>query len=622
MSSKSHFPVLVDYELLTLSSPDKRALARQRLSLPISSSSLTSTTGCPKFDYFGLRSTLKDDYNARKEVEYLVFMRSMGNLRTKNIQLFLLPPPSSSSATSLGSGSLPTNILVSKPKIFTAVDDRLIPKNGAILKWFKNIYIHYTWGFSPHRARQRCDEPTCLYPFTGTTKSKHKAEFYSHGHGFQGALVRVHRRSDGMIPYPCGLEEHARYSFEKLTNLTKQNPHPGPDASEWADHPVEELRNNLPPLPLPLSTMPLLEPTTLETHTFDSFGNDELSSLQTGQLQESDMADENLCNGNEVELPVEEEESAGGMDVGVIDEINAGNGLEDDGEESDESDVLSDDKAEPIEGSELDTGQSFPTFDSSYCAVPPPLHRCDFHSSNSTRLLRIKPSNMLQRLILWEFHLTSQFSNNNYYVSGLNELWTPGSSAGHTLLFRNWHKDHVFLQMGLVAVDLFLILAPTPHPKMHRSDPSLRRKLKRPAKIWSSSVKESSSSPLFGPNSSGAKSFFFGLLDRSDFIFEDGRQESKCRGFQDTSGGISAGFCSPNAGQNLQRQSASRVTNGCPLPVNPWREHSRLSKLYIRFINHFKRLHFGVLDGSEYIRPMPQMSRPHARVTYYSAVLL
>ncbi|KAJ3902952.1 hypothetical protein F5879DRAFT_990565 [Lentinula edodes] len=200
---------------------------------------------------------------------------------------------------------------------------------------------------------RRCDEPTCLYPFTGTTKSKHKAEFYSHGHGFQGALVRVHRRSDGMIPYPCGLEEHARYSFEKLTNLTKQNPHPGPDASEWADHPVEELRNNLPPLPLPLSTMPLLEPTTLETHTFDSFGNDELSSLQTGQLQESDMADENLCNGNEVELPVEEEESAGGMDVGVIDEINAGNGLEDDGEESDESDVLSDDKAEPIEGDDM-----------------------------------------------------------------------------------------------------------------------------------------------------------------------------------------------------------------------------------------------------------------------------
>ncbi|KAJ4470416.1 hypothetical protein C8J55DRAFT_564169 [Lentinula edodes] len=207
---------------------------------------------------------------------------------------------------------------------------------------------------------RRCDEPTCLYPFTGTTKSKHKAEFYSYGHGFQGALVRVHRRSDGMIPYPCGLEEHARYSFEKLTDLNKRNPHPGPDAFEWADHPVEELRNNLPPLPLPLSTMPLLErtsavklpshhdlipntlrsqpSTTLETHTFDSFGNDELSSLQTGQLQESDMADEDLCKRSQL----------GGMDVGVIDGINAGNGLEDDEEESEESDVLSDDKAEPV----------------------------------------------------------------------------------------------------------------------------------------------------------------------------------------------------------------------------------------------------------------------------------
>ncbi|KAJ3879207.1 hypothetical protein F5051DRAFT_206511 [Lentinula edodes] len=118
-------------------------------------SSLTSTTACPKFDQFGLRSTLKDDNNARKEVEYLVFMRSMGSSRTKNIQLFLLPPPSSSSATSLGSGSLPTNVLVSKPKIFTAVDDRLIPKNGAFLKWFSELdeiirglyyLISTTWG--------------------------------------------------------------------------------------------------------------------------------------------------------------------------------------------------------------------------------------------------------------------------------------------------------------------------------------------------------------------------------------------------------------------------------------------------------------------------------------------
>ncbi|KAH7868734.1 uncharacterized protein C8R40DRAFT_1074609 [Lentinula edodes] len=95
----------------------------------------------------------------------------------------------------------------------------------------------------------------------------------------------------------------------------------------------------------------------------------------------------------------------------------------------------------------------------------------------------------------------------------------------------------------------------------HRSDPSLRRKLKRPAKIWNSSVKDSS---------------------RTEFA---------------------AAICQPG-------------DNWLPLPVNPWREHSRLSKIYIRFIDHFKRLHFGVFDGSEYIRPIPHMSRPHARMSY------
>ncbi|KAJ3898894.1 hypothetical protein F5879DRAFT_994308 [Lentinula edodes] len=35
------------------------------------------------------------------------------------------------------------------------------------------------------------------------------------------------------------MESHARYSFEKLTALNKQTPHPGHKASEWADHPVD-----------------------------------------------------------------------------------------------------------------------------------------------------------------------------------------------------------------------------------------------------------------------------------------------------------------------------------------------------------------------------------------------
>ncbi|KAJ4467761.1 hypothetical protein C8J55DRAFT_492652 [Lentinula edodes] len=66
----------------------------------------------------------------------------------------------------------------------------------------------------------------------------HKAEYHSGGHGFiyQGSLVRVHRRNDGKIPCPCGREDHARYSFKKLTAINRQDPHPISEASEWADH--------------------------------------------------------------------------------------------------------------------------------------------------------------------------------------------------------------------------------------------------------------------------------------------------------------------------------------------------------------------------------------------------
>ncbi|KAJ3803809.1 hypothetical protein F5876DRAFT_84374 [Lentinula aff. lateritia] len=227
---------------------------------------------------------------------------------------------------------------------------------------------------------RRCDQPTCLYPFTGATKSNHKAEFHSGGHGFlfQGAVVRVQRRSDGMIPCPCGLEEHARYSFKKLTNLNKQNPHPGPDASEWADHPVEEMRRNLPPLPLPPSITPLLErksavqlssydglipntptlrsqsSTTLETHTLHTFRNDELSSLQTGQLRDSDMVDEDFEQVNDVESRVVEKETGGEGDAEVVNEFNRGDELEDDEDEEDEEDVPSEDEAPLVEGDDMD----------------------------------------------------------------------------------------------------------------------------------------------------------------------------------------------------------------------------------------------------------------------------
>ncbi|KAJ4497523.1 hypothetical protein C8R41DRAFT_208531 [Lentinula lateritia] len=111
--------------------------------------------------------------------------------------------------------------------------------------------------------KRRCDEPTCIYPFAGTTKANHRAEYHSGGHAFVylGSLVRVHRRSDGKIPCPCGHESHARYSFKKLTALNKQLPHPRPEASEWSDHPLDTTANPLPPPPSspPIPASPHIE---------------------------------------------------------------------------------------------------------------------------------------------------------------------------------------------------------------------------------------------------------------------------------------------------------------------------------------------------------------------------
>ncbi|KAH7867908.1 uncharacterized protein C8R40DRAFT_1075264 [Lentinula edodes] len=175
--------------------------------------------------------------------------------------------------------------------------------------------------------KRRCDEPTCAYPFAGTTKANHRAEYHSGGHGFVylGTLVRVHRRSDGKIPCPCGLESHARYSFKKLTALNKQLPHPGPEASEWSDHPLNSRANPspAPPSSSPIPTSPYVEHTTSSsshepqrTSQQHSPGQDTLSpppnssgsALET--RQGSDMAEEGSEGVHHVDDNVE------GLDLG------------------------------------------------------------------------------------------------------------------------------------------------------------------------------------------------------------------------------------------------------------------------------------------------------------------
>ncbi|GAW09724.1 dna partial [Lentinula edodes] len=134
--------------------------------------------------------------------------------------------------------------------------------------------------------KRRCDEPTCIYPFAGTTKANHRAEYHSGGHAFLylGTLVRVHRRSDGKIPCPCGLESHARYSFKKLTALNKQLPHPGPEASEWSDHPLNSRAN---PSPAPPLSSPIPTSTDIEQTTSSSSHEPQCSSQQHSPGQDT-----------------------------------------------------------------------------------------------------------------------------------------------------------------------------------------------------------------------------------------------------------------------------------------------------------------------------------------------
>ncbi|KAH7880194.1 uncharacterized protein C8R40DRAFT_1079401, partial [Lentinula edodes] len=53
-----------------------------------------------------------------------------------------------------------------------------------------------------------------------------------------GIKVKVLRRLDGKLPCPCSSELHARYSFKKLTALTRLPQHPPPEESPHADHDI------------------------------------------------------------------------------------------------------------------------------------------------------------------------------------------------------------------------------------------------------------------------------------------------------------------------------------------------------------------------------------------------
>ncbi|KAJ4468691.1 hypothetical protein C8J55DRAFT_564835 [Lentinula edodes] len=85
-----------------------------------------------------------------------------------------------------------------------------------------------------------CARPGCRYPFVGSNAESHRKEYHSTAHNFRynGIKVKVLRRLDGKLPCPCSSELHARYSFKKLTALTRLPQHPPPEESPHADHDI------------------------------------------------------------------------------------------------------------------------------------------------------------------------------------------------------------------------------------------------------------------------------------------------------------------------------------------------------------------------------------------------
>ncbi|KAJ3809497.1 hypothetical protein F5876DRAFT_66404, partial [Lentinula aff. lateritia] len=120
-----------------------------------------------------------------------------------------------------------------------------------------------------------CDQPFCQYPFVGSTGEAHRKEYHSTAHSFryQGIKVKVFRRLDGKLPCPCRSELHARYSFKKLTALTRLPQHPLPEESPHADHdiagrdplPDSSFSNSGPSVHGPLAPTSSFDPSTLST---------------------------------------------------------------------------------------------------------------------------------------------------------------------------------------------------------------------------------------------------------------------------------------------------------------------------------------------------------------------
>ncbi|KAJ4475991.1 hypothetical protein C8J55DRAFT_490271 [Lentinula edodes] len=172
-----------------------------------------------------------------------------------------------------------------------------------------------------------CNQPSCQYVFIGSNAESHRKELHSAEHKlpYNGVKVKVFRRLDGKLPCPCGSEQHARYSFKKLTALSRLSQHPLPEESPHADHagsdsdrlPVSPLSNSISSLDVPLeSTTPFAASLMSTSEASLAFAQD-IEMVEGADYQET---------AEPMRVIVDEKVAEGGDDVafGGVGELSEG----------------------------------------------------------------------------------------------------------------------------------------------------------------------------------------------------------------------------------------------------------------------------------------------------------
>ncbi|KAH7868512.1 uncharacterized protein C8R40DRAFT_1074735 [Lentinula edodes] len=211
-----------------------------------------------------------------------------------------------------------------------------------------------------------CDQTTCQYPFVGSNTESHRKEYHSTEHKllYNGIKVKVSRQPEGKLPCPCGSERHARYSFKKLTALTRLPQHPLPDESPHPDHDIAGSNTS----PTSLSSLPTTSSLSVSLATvaasLASTSHSDPSTLSTSaSLLACDVEDEKDVEMEEGDAPERAgdlmsedvfEKVDGGEDEeergGVGDDFTSAGGASEDDQGSDKGSEYEDEPPESTNG--------------------------------------------------------------------------------------------------------------------------------------------------------------------------------------------------------------------------------------------------------------------------------